>query len=712
MKRLAVLLAAVMVMGGESPAQWVQTAGPEGGAVTLLSVTSTNGHIFAGTRGGIYRSEDGGASWVWANDGIPGSYGVTALYADAGNVYAYGASPASLYQFYHSTDEGASWTLKSSSGLPTLASIACLAKNGTDLLAGVSGLLGGSGVYKSTDNGGSWTITSTGLPSTFYPGAFGLFGGSIYAGGHINATTKGAYRSTDGGANWSAVNTNFPSSAGVTAFAGIGSTVYASTLTGGVFKTTDNGANWTKISPSQPVLIVGATALAATASNLYIGTGGWIYKTDETATAWDTVTVGLPPRNAGTSTYALALSGSTLIASCSNLGAWRSTDGGASWTKACAGIRAAKMWGLMADGTSLYASGVETGFFRSGDDGNSWTEINAGVDLRNNGYYGFARSGSTLLGGSGIGAFQSSNGGDSWQLPSTDLTGPVYGMVVDAGSVYASGQGFVAQSTNGGVNWTTLSTGFSPIQAVFSLLKNGQIMLTATSTGGIKRSTDGGASWTATVSGLPAIGAYRALERIGTTYFIAYGGGVYRSTNDGANWSLSNAGVTGGASALHAVGTDLYVGTNQGIYRSTDLGSSWSGVNTGLPALPAVMAFASNGTFLFAGLDPNSVWRRPLSQLTDVASATPAPPGVFGLDQNYPNPFNPTTTIGFTVGSSPVRLAVYDLLGREVALLVDGEKSPGSHAVTWNAAGFPSGVYFCRLTSGTSSQSKRIVLMK
>ena len=114
----------------------------------------------------------------------------------------------------------------------------------------------------------------------------------------------------------------------------------------------------------------------------------------------------------------------------------------------------------------------------------------------------------------------------------------------------------------------------------------------------------------------------------------------------------------------------------------------------------------------------------------------------FGLEQNYPNPFNPGTTIRFTVagtqtGSGPtsidnspstidnrfgsgvwglgakwVRLAVYDVLGREVAILVDGVVSAGTHQVAFNASGLPSGIYLCRLQAGSLAETRRLVLVR
>lgn len=84
-------------------------------------------------------------------------------------------------------------------------------------------------------------------------------------------------------------------------------------------------------------------------------------------------------------------------------------------------------------------------------------------------------------------------------------------------------------------------------------------------------------------------------------------------------------------------------------------------------------------------------------------SESPTYTSDFELFQNYPNPFNPATTIGYAVGGSAhreVRLAVYDALGRQVAVLVDGRKAPGRYSATWDARGMASGVYFCHITSG------------
>ncbi|HCV43636.1 MAG TPA: hypothetical protein DGH68_09140 [Bacteroidetes bacterium] len=88
-------------------------------------------------------------------------------------------------------------------------------------------------------------------------------------------------------------------------------------------------------------------------------------------------------------------------------------------------------------------------------------------------------------------------------------------------------------------------------------------------------------------------------------------------------------------------------------------------------------------------------------------------PATFELAQNYPNPFNPNTTISYQLPTrSHVTLKVYDVLGGEVATVVDGIEQPGFKEVLWNASGVASGVYFCRLQAGDFIASRRLLLLK
>jgi hypothetical protein len=88
-------------------------------------------------------------------------------------------------------------------------------------------------------------------------------------------------------------------------------------------------------------------------------------------------------------------------------------------------------------------------------------------------------------------------------------------------------------------------------------------------------------------------------------------------------------------------------------------------------------------------------------------------PNVYALNQNYPNPFNPTTSISFALPKAGVvELKVYDILGKEVATLVNGFNQAGSHTVNFDASGLSSGIYFYTLKSADFTDTKKMVLVK
>ena len=88
-------------------------------------------------------------------------------------------------------------------------------------------------------------------------------------------------------------------------------------------------------------------------------------------------------------------------------------------------------------------------------------------------------------------------------------------------------------------------------------------------------------------------------------------------------------------------------------------------------------------------------------------------PVSYSLGQNYPNPFNPTTRIDYSIKQAGfVTLKIYDMLGKEVAVLVNGNKPAGYYTVEFNGSNLPSGVYIYRLTAGKFSSSKKLMLMK
>ena len=97
------------------------------------------------------------------------------------------------------------------------------------------------------------------------------------------------------------------------------------------------------------------------------------------------------------------------------------------------------------------------------------------------------------------------------------------------------------------------------------------------------------------------------------------------------------------------------------------------------------------------------------------ATETPGPgsPGAFGMAQNFPNPFNASTTLTYRLPSkTDISLKIYNLLGKEVAALVDGERQAGVHGVRWDASSASSGIYFSRLRGGGFSEIRKLVLIR
>lgn len=99
--------------------------------------------------------------------------------------------------------------------------------------------------------------------------------------------------------------------------------------------------------------------------------------------------------------------------------------------------------------------------------------------------------------------------------------------------------------------------------------------------------------------------------------------------------------------------------------------------------------------------------------VTSVSNNTEVGPASYILGQNYPNPFNPSTQIAFTLPANRfVTLKIYNVIGQEIATVVSGEQSAGSHTVVWNAANVSGGVYFYRLQAGSFAAVKRMILVK
>jgi hypothetical protein len=140
------------------------------------------------------------------------------------------------------------------------------------------------------------------------------------------------------------------------------------------------------------------------------------------------------------------------------------------------------------------------------------------------------------------------------------------------------------------------------------------------------------------------------------------------------------------------------------------LNSSWTPTDYNVELKGFVVFDSAGNNYRYQGY--NFTFKRKLI-VTGIASQSGNVPAVYSLSQNYPNPFNPSTTIKFELPkSTEVRLSVYDLLGREISVLVNERRNAGVHEVKFDASNLASGVYFYRLQAGDFVSSKRMLILK
>lgn len=280
-------------------------------------------------------------------------------------------------------------------------------------------------------------------------------------------------------------------------------------------------------------------------------------------------------------------------------------------------------------------------------------------------------------------------------------------------------------------------------------------LFVGTSFGGIFRSSINGTSWTEVNNGLPGWTTINSIVVSGTNLFAGIGNdGVFLSTDNGDSWTMVNNGMTStDVSCLVASGNNIFAGVPYaGIFVTSDNGSNWTAVNNGLPEWPLVLSFVATGTNIIAGLETGTflstnngaswtdistgltnqriislavsgdnvfagswgsgTWKRPLSEIITGVTSNELTDGTL-LMQNYPNPFSSTTTIKFEMKISAfVNLSVFDVRGREVAVLSNEQLNSGTHQEIWDGAGYPGGIYYCKLSAGENVETMKIILMK
>ncbi len=702
-----VAVSIVLTLPAFTFAQWVQK-GPYGGTVYSIAVTPTRTYL--GTDAGVCYTNDGGTTWHVDNFGLTDTY-VQAVGVCGNRVFAATADSG----VYFKENSGQVWARTSLN-----ESVYAFATSGTNIFAGCSY----AGVYMSTDNGATWTQMNNGLKDTYVRSIMAL-GSNIYVG----TTDQGLFMSTDNGANWTQANNGLSGSCPY-ALASDGAKLYASLWASGLYSSTDGGANWVEsnggLSQSSDHHFY---SIVAAGGKVFAGGAEGVYQSTDAGANWTEADNGFPSYR---EVNALALCGGNLVAGVTDSGVFVSSDNGATWRNSNSGLPRYGTNVLLVKGDSLLA-GTNGGVFSSSDGGSTWMErmghshFRQFVDVT-----AMTLHSDTLYVGDVNGyVYYSSDNGDLWYPRHQVQWGATVTALVFAGSdMFAStkpylvniteGGGGVYRSTNSGTSWTRVSNGLPTLADtntdVSSLVHLGTYLFAATPHG-VYRSGDNGDSWVAVNNGIginTGVKWINSLAVRGTELFAAsYGFGIYHSTDYGATWTeVPNLLDVNGFDVIdNYLLADSWIGfgSGEGVFVLANSDTTWR--NAGLSNLPANCFVLKDGN-LYAGTS-NGVWETPWSQVLTGTHQSPVMPSGFSLSQNYPNPFNPTTTIRFAVPSSGlVSLNVYDVLGRLVRTLVNERKSSGTYEVMFDASGLSSGVYFYRITAGSYSQAKKLLLMK
>jgi photosystem II stability/assembly factor-like uncharacterized protein len=343
-----------------------------------------------------------------------------------------------------------------------------------------------------------------------------------------------------------------------------------------------------------------------------------------------------------------------------------------------------------------------------------------------------------------------------------------YGWASGFSTYYEPYGTFLLKTTNGGVDWSSefLRLGEVIVHSFYFLDS-----LTGFAVGGpqvFHRTTDGGSTWepvlldSAVVSGIPPI----TVKFFTPQYGYACGGVrdivgvVWRTTDGGLSWTtvVSNL-TTEPLYDIHmfdslniiVVGGDPEFGSTQVV--STDGGNTWEYRSLGIFYYPVSVGFRTNSegwvpmgeqSFFLYTSDSGENWSTVTTPNSSRVARVCFPDSIHGygigpygtivkyiypeitnlivheyalsdfyLEQNYPNPFNPSTKINYTIPKDGfVKLAVYNLLGEEVALLVNGIQRADKYEVNFDATGLSSGIYIYKIESANFTASRKLVLMK
>ncbi|MBL8006428.1 MAG: choice-of-anchor J domain-containing protein [Ignavibacteria bacterium] len=372
-----------------------------------------------------------------------------------------------------------------------------------------------------------------------------------------------------------------------------------------------------------------------------------------------------------------------------------------------------------------WAAGAAATVIRTTNGGTTWTSA-SGTGISGDVYNIYALSATDALCTTSPAAtfiYKTTNGGTTWTQVYTLAGGFINAIhMVSATEGYAEGDPVggkwtIVKTTDGGNTWARMAT--EPAQVGTEAGWNNALYIIGTNiwfgTNATKvyHSTDMGVTWTsgATTGTVNSYGVHFNNPTTG----LAGGPAMVVTTHGGTSYSAATApGTTGNLNGIEGAGTDWWaLRSDANIYRSTNGAANWTTAYTQAGAVFQDIDFVDVGGCPKGWAVGNAGAVARMQTITGISNYNNEIPASFNLKQNYPNPFNPTTNINFSLPKSGlVTLKVYDMVGKEVATLVNEVKSAGNYIVGFNASNLPSGAYFYRIESGNFTDTKKMLLIK
>jgi len=688
---------------------WEQINGPYGsasGATVNDFLQYNDSTIFLATNEGLIKSSDNGETW---NRILNVTKIVSCLSKDAlGTLYCGAKDAANNYYLLRSTDSGSNWFAINNN---FWADIRCIMITFKDTI-----MLGtwDKGVYRTFDYGASWNRVNNGNIYNAIHDIIQLSDGSVLAG----SDGGGVFKTTNWGDLWIESNTGLPANSLGYRYAesfiefapgqvltGTHNNIYYSSDYGEIWYFRSNGFN-NNIATCFEIDELGT---------IYTGNyfGGVYYSTDS-GNFWNDLGLGISARTLGWDTA------SRLYAGSSSSGLYRYTSADSTWISVYNQVYTYFQLEidniLLTKSDNLIAYSEGWGNFYLTNSGEDWTKIITPYGMR---VYGTIND-SILIGGSSTHTYVSNDTGRTWNITGNIRICSLFfeptSKIIYLGSWRANGYPCgIFTSNDYGQSWNLLYQ-FPPLNLAQAITKlhisrTNQVILANEYNGGLAgvgnrlfQSTDHGQTWQViyfyyfTVTSI--------MEDIYNNLYAIAAIDLLVSEDEGMTW------ITKSAPSSSVLASDYAGRIYLDLRYSTDKGSTWLNLpNSGFQGAFNDDLKINHSNRIYAASTQGVFYGEADSIVVSVEKNDPLK--TFYLSQNHPNPFNPSTTIRYEIPErSFTTIKIYDVLGKEVATIVNEEKAVGTHTVEFDGTDLSSGIYFYQLKAGNFVETKKMILLK